>query len=344
MAETVTLYRYLENWAGKDTRRNDVVGTVAAIATACRAISELIAQGPFIGSLGSVYGNNSDGDAQKELDIRANELVIGALQQTPVAFMVSEELDEPLDIRPDGSLSVAIDPLDGSSNIDTNLSVGTIFSILPARTAGATRLLQQGVNQLAAGYAIYGPQTAFVLTVGEGTQIFTLDRHSGEFRLTTANVRIANDTREFAINVSNFRHWDRHIRSYVDDCLEGENGPRKASFNMRWVASLVAECHRILSRGGIFLYPGDARSGYENGRLRLVYEINPIGWLVEQAGGGATTGHGRVLELQPSGIHQRAPMIFGSSNEVMQINNYYSDVSSSGERSPLFNQRGLFRS
>ncbi len=347
MAELATLNCYLHNWVGENTDRGTVAETLMAIAGACCEISELIAQGPLAGSLGAVHGNNVDGDAQKELDLRANELVINSLRTAPVAYVASEELDNPLEINPGAPLYVAIDPLDGSSNIDTNISIGTIFSVLPSQSGfnglDGNGKLQPGTNQLAAGYAIYGPQTALVITMGEGTQIFTLDPKANEFRLTSPNVRIPEETREFAINVSNFRHWDRHVRAYIDDCLEGEEGPRGSGYNMRWVASLVAECHRILSRGGIFLYPGDARSGYENGRLRLVYEVNPIGWIIEQAGGGATTGQGRVIELQPTDIHQRTPFIFGSLKEVAHIGQYYSELHSTGERAPLFSQRGLFR-
>jgi len=347
MAEAMTLESYLMRWAGDKSDRDAIACTLISLSGACRKISELIALGPLAGALGAVHGNNMDGDAQKELDLLANDLVITSLRSAPVALMVSEELDDPLDLEQDAPLFVAIDPLDGSSNIDTNISVGTIFSILPAQAglngAGNSVTLQPGTRQLAAGYAIYGPQTALVLTLGQGTQIFTLDPRSSEFHLTSENVRVPEKTREFAINVSNFRHWDQNIRAYVDDCLEGENGPREASYNMRWVASLVAECHRVLSRGGIFLYPGDSRDGYENGRLRLLYEINPIGWLIEQAGGGASTGHGRVLDLQPTDIHQRAPLVFGSEHEVSRLEQYYSALHPVGERSPLFNQRGLFR-
>ncbi len=347
MAELATLGCYLHDWVNGDTGRRAVAETLMSIATACQEISTLVAQGPLARTLGAVHGNNVGGDVQKGLDLRANELVIKSLRNAPVACFVSEELEGPLEFQIDAPLYVAIDPLDGSSNIDTNISVGTIFSVLPSqlgRNGSDTKgTLQPGASQLAAGYAIYGPQTALVITVGKGTQIFTLDPKSGEFRLTTSNVQIAEETREFAINVSNFRHWDRHIRAYIDDCLEGEDGPRGASCNMRWIASLVAECHRILSRGGIFLYPADARSGYENGRLRLIYEANPIGWLIEQAGGGAITGHGRVLELQPTSIHQRTPLIFGSLNEVAHIEQYYSELHSIRERAPLFSQRGLFR-
>jgi len=273
--------------------------------------------------------------------------VIEALQEAPVAYLVSEELEDPLVMQRTAPLYVAIDPLDGSSNIETNAAVGTIFSIFPAVTDENTTVdagvLQPGVNQLAAGYCIYGPQTSLILTLGNGTHIFTLDPVEDEFRLTTADVRISETTREFAINVSNFRHWDRHVRAYIDDCLAGEEGHRQSNYNMRWIASLVAECQRILARGGIFLYPGDARKGYAHGRLRLLYECSPIAFLVEQAGGGATTGKQRILEVTPENIHQRVPMIFGSSREIRRVERYYAERDMHGERSQLFNKRGLFR-
>ncbi len=247
-------------------------------------------------------------------------------------------------------LFVATDPLDGSSNIDTNVSVGTIFSILPSgidedgkNIDDLCRLLQPGTAQLAAGYVIYGPQTALVMTLGKGTMIFTLDPRSKEFRLTCKSVRFSPDTNEFAINSSNSRQWDGHIRAYVDDCLEGEEGPHGTNYNMRWIASLVAECHRILSRGGIFLYPADIRKGYATGRLRLVYECNPIAFLIEQSGGAATTGVQRVLEIQPQNIHERVPMIFGSKHEVELVEQYYADLNPYHERPQLFRNRTLLR-
>jgi fructose-1,6-bisphosphatase I len=297
--------------------------------------------------MGAARGDNAGGDVQKELDIVANDAVIDALQEAPVAYLVSKELEEPLVMQRTAPLCVAIDPLDGSSNIETNAAVGTIFAIFPAvideNTTVDAAVLQPGVNQLAAGYCIYGPQTSLVLTLGNGTHIFTLDPVEDEFRLTTADVRISETTREFAINVSNFRHWDRHVRSYIDDCLAGEEGHRQSNYNMRWIASLVAECQRILARGGIFLYPGDARKGYAHGRLRLLYECSPIAFLVEQAGGGATTGKQRILEITPENIHQRVPMIFGSSREIRRVERYYAERDMHGERSQLFNKRGLFR-
>jgi fructose-1,6-bisphosphatase I len=240
---------------------------------------------------------------------------------------------------------VALDPLDGSSNIDTDLPVGTIFSILPmpaGNGAPGAALLQPGTRQLAAGFVIYGPQTCLVLTLGQGTHILTLERRTSRFVLTHAAVRIPQRRREYAINASNYRHWDAAIRTYVDDCIAGAEGPRGENFNMRWIASLVAEAFRILVRGGIFLYPADRRPGYEHGRLRLVYEAQPIALVIEQAGGAASDGFERILDLTPRQLHQRTPLIFGSSDKVARVERYHAGPPSSSERSPLFVRRGLF--
>jgi fructose-1,6-bisphosphatase I len=347
MTEHQSLDQHLEQWVGGEQAREDVAITIRTIADACCSIAEIIALGPLAGALGAERGINADGDSCKELDIRANELIIAELKGAPVACVSSEELEAPEQINAGSSLFVVIDPLDGSSNIDTNVSVGTIFSVMPMNSGpGLAKMdcfLQQGTRQLAAGYVIYGPQTAMVLTLGEGTHIFTLNPDTGEFCLTRPHVRISENTNEFAINTSNFRRWDGHIKAYVDDCLEGREGPHGANYNMRWIASLVAECHRIMSRGGIFLYPGDRRIGYSKGRLRLAYECNPIAFLVEQAGGAASTGYERILEVEPNDIHQRVPMIFGSANEVSLVDQYYHDMHPSHERSQLFGTRGLFR-
>jgi fructose-1,6-bisphosphatase I len=288
-----------------------------------------------------------DGDTQAALDLRANDLIMEELRNAPVACVASEELDLPQGLNSDAPLCVAIDPLDGSSNIDTNVSVGTIFSILPMRCAScvptASCFVQPGNSQLAAGYVIYGPQTALVLTVGSGTHVFTLNPDTGEFCLTEPDVKIPVDTTEFAINTSNFRRWDGHVRAYVDDCLEGAEGPHGKNYNTCWIASLVAECHRIMTRGGIFLYPGDRRPDYHSGRLRLAYECNPIAFLVEQAGGAATTGYGDIQEVDPTDLHERVPLIFGSHNEVRLLKHYYEEVHPYQERSQLFGNRGLFR-
>ena len=338
-----TLETYLNQKAEAADVSRTVADTVIAIASATKEISAIIARGHLAGDLGASRDDNTDGDVQKELDLVANDIVIAALKNAPVAWIVSEELQDPLQGTVGAPLGVAIDPLDGSSNIDTNTSVGSIFSVLPAQTDAANSTLQAGTQQLAAGYVIYGPQTTLVLTLGDGTMMFTLDPEQAAFRLTESDVRIPETTREFAINASNFRYWDGPIRAYVDDCLNGEEGFRDSNYNMRWLASLVAECHRILSRGGVFLYPSDARKGYAAGRLRLLYEVNPIAFIVEQAGGAGTTGTQRLLEIEPNGIHQRAPMIFGSRREIARVERYFERTRMNAERSQLFNKRGLFR-
>jgi len=350
MSKHPGLTRYLATWTGDSESRRDISATIKALAEACIEISALVASGPLAGELGAELGDNEDGDTQKALDLIANDLLIEALHQAPVSCLVSEELKEPCPINKGAPLFVATDPLDGSSNIDTNLSVGTIFSILPSgidedgkNIDDLCRLLQPGTAQLAAGYVIYGPQTALVMTIGDGTMIFTLDPRSKEFRLTSRTIEISPDTNEFAINSSNSRQWDGHIRAYVDDCLTGEEGPHGTNYNMRWIASLVAECHRILSRGGIFLYPADIRKGYSTGRLRLVYECNPIALLIEHAGGAATTGIRRILEIQPQDIHERVPLIFGSKHEVKLVEQYYADLNPYHERPQLFKNRTLLR-
>jgi fructose-1,6-bisphosphatase I len=345
VGEHPRLRRHLDDWAGTDVQRATVVRTVMAIADTAAVVSKLIADGPLAGTLGAVTGaDNADGDAQKELDVRANELFIAALRDAPVAVYGSEENPEPLVLDVRAPLAVAIDPLDGSSNIDTNVSIGTIFSILPMVPGEPDAAFQQpGVNQLAAGFVIYGPQTALVLSVGQGTHIFTYDRDGAAFVLTRANVEIALGKREYAINASNYHHWEEPMRAYIDDCMAGIDRPDAKQFNMRWIASLVAEAFRILARGGIFLYPRDKRPGYQNGRLRLVYEANPIAFVVEHAGGAATDARHRILEIQPTALHQRVPFIFGARDKVERVVRYHEGHHGIGERSPLFARRGLFR-
>jgi fructose-1,6-bisphosphatase I len=340
-------FETLETYLNKKTSTSDVsqavADTVSAIASATIEISAIIARGRLAGDLGASRGDNADGDVQKELDLVANDIAIAALRDAPVAWIVSEELQETMQGTVGAPLGVAIDPLDGSSNIDTNTSVGSIFSVLPAATGAADSTLQPGTQQLAAGYVVYGPQTSLVLTLGDGTMMFTLDPRDGTFRLTEPVIHIPETTREFAINASNFRHWDAPVRAYVDDCLNGEEGFHDCNYNMRWLASLVAECHRILSRGGVFLYPADARKGYAAGRLRLLYEVNPIAFIIEQAGGAGTTGTQRLLEIEPVSIHERTPMIFGSRKEIARVERYFERTRIHAERSQLFNKRGLFR-
>lgn len=313
--------------------------TVKALARAAEALAEVISSGPLGGRLGEEVGANIGGDRQKALDIIADELFAKALAPTPVRWYASEERPNAEQINPEGSLAIAIDPLDGSSNIDVNISIGTIFSVVESRETGQESFLRPGREQIAAGYVIYGPQTVLVLATPTKLAQFVL--HRGQFFLTSDRLRIPDRTTEFAINASNFRHWPRPIRAFVDDCLGGEDGPSGENFNMRWVASLVAETHRILTRGGIFLYPSDARPAYAQGRLRLVYECAPIAFIVERGAGKATDGIDRILDLTPTQLHQRAPFVFGSAEQVSRVSAYH-DLPES-EISPLFGKRGLFR-
>lgn len=347
MSDHISLEAFLEIWAEQNSWRQSVAQTLVAIAEASKTIAEIVAHGELGGGLGTVIGVNNQGDEQKALDIRANDILIALLKKAPVGVIATEELDVPILCNESAPIAVALDPLDGSSNIDTNVSIGTIFSLLPVPNANVgeptTSFLQPASNQVAAGYVIYGPQCALVLTVGDGTHVFTLDQASRTFKLSRPNTRIPRESREYAINASNQRHWDSTIKAYVEDCVAGRDGPRVQDFNMRWIASLVAECHRILMRGGVFLYPRDARGGYENGRIRSVYEANPIAWLVEQAGGKATNGTERILDLSPTTLHQRTPFVFGSSDEIDVFAGYLTERDIKCNRLPLFNERGLFR-
>lgn len=345
MRQTVSLEQYLDQMAN-DAATLAAAQTVLAIVAAGRQIAELTAAGPLAGDLAAVLDDTVRGDSQKALDLRSHELVLEALGTAPVAVIASEEMEGWVVNDPEGLLAVAIDPLDGSSNIETNAPVGTIFSILPApggATDPAAALLQKGANQIAAGFLIYGPQTALVLTFGRGTQLFTYDRRRHEFVLTGELMRIPAETGEYAINGSNYKHWEEPIRHYVDDCLSGAEGPRGMNYNTRWIASMVAEAYRILVRGGIYLYPADMRRGYAEGRLRLLYEASPVAFLIEQAGGAATDGQQRILDIVPDRLHQRVPFVFGSRREVECVAHYYAIPSGRGTRSPLFRNRNLFR-
>ena len=290
-----------------------VAGAILALAGAAGAIAAEIRQ-PATALDDAAGAVNADGDTQKKLDVIADDIVLDCLAGGSVAAYLSEERDEAIPLAEDGSLIIACDPLDGSSNIGVNVSVGTIFSILPA--AGGS--LQPGRNQLAAGFFVYGPQTTLLLSVGQGTASFRM-LDDGSFLLIEERVQVPGAATEFAINASNRRHWPAAITRYVDGCLAGADGPRGKDFNMRWVASLVAETWRIISRGGVFLYPSDSRAGYESGRLRLVYEAAPVAMLVEQAGGRATDGISPILEITPDGLHQRVPLVFGAVEEVAEV-------------------------
>ena len=304
---------------------------IEVVARACKTISHAVNKGALGGVLGSAGSENVQGEVQKKLDVIANEVLIEANEWGGhLAAMASEEMDTIYVVPnryPQGEYLLMFDPLDGSSNIDVNVSIGTIFSVFkkPDGHAGVTEqdFMQPGRQQAAAGYCIYGPQTTLVLTVGDGVAMFTLDRELGTFVLTQDQVTIPQDTQEFAINMSNMRHWAPPVRRYIDECLAGREGPRGKDFNMRWIASMVADVHRILTRGGIFMYPWDKREPGKPGKLRLLYEANPMAWLVEQAGGAATNSRQRILDVQPEKLHQRISVVLGSKHEVERVTAYH---------------------
>lgn len=325
-----------------------VARAVTHMAKAAVALSTLIATPPLSGRLGAQAGSaNSDGDGQRTLDLVAEDLFAGALRDAAIGAYLSEEVEEAGLFDPAGLIAVAIDPLDGSSNIDVNAPIGTIFSILPmlpqAVDDPALAFAQTGRAQLAAGFFIYGPQTSLVVTLGRGVLLFVLDRNTDTFTLVDGALSIPQNVPEYAINASNYRHWHEPVQAYIDDCVRGEEGPSGRNFNMRWVASLVADSYRIFMRGGIFLYPGDKRPGYEQGRLRLMYEANPIAFLAEQAGGAATDGAEPVLDRAPHALHQRAPFVMGSVDKVERVRQYYLDITPPTRDAPLFGRRGLLR-
>lgn len=321
-----------------------VAAAVDAIAAAAIEIADLIGTGDLTDASGFTTGRNSDGDLQCNLDVQADAILRRYLGKLPIAALASEEMREPQFGDRDAKICVAFDPLDGSSNIDINMTVGTIFSILPAPDDLALAFRQRGSAQLAAGFVTYGPQTSLVLTLGDGVDIFTYDRRSGGFRLVRSAVQISEACDEFAINGSNRRHWDPPVRAFVDECLAGVDGPANHDFNMRWIGSLVAEAYRILTRGGVFLYPSDARPGYGDGRLRLTYEAHPMAMIIEQAGGSASTGRERILELSAESLHQRVPLIMGSSNAVQRVAELHCDpLLVASVSAPLFARRGFFR-
>ena len=307
---------------------------IEVVARACKRISIAVGKGALGGVLGSAGTENVQGETQKKLDVLSNEILLEANEWGGhLAALASEEMDDPHPIPnryPKGEYLLVFDPLDGSSNIDVNISVGTIFSVLRCpegvKEPGEAAFLQAGTRQVAAGYAVYGSSTVLVLTLGDGVHSFTLDREQGSFILTASNLQIPADTGEFAINMSNLRHWEAPMRRYVEELLAGKTGPRGRDFNMRWVASMVADVHRILTRGGIFIYPRDLKDPTKPGKLRLMYEANPMAFIVEQAGGAATTGRERILEVQPHQLHQRVPVFLGSRHEVERVTAYHREA------------------
>jgi fructose-1,6-bisphosphatase I/sedoheptulose-1,7-bisphosphatase len=349
-----TLSKFLIQQLNGIEGANDLGALLVDVAAAVKAISAMTAKGALGGYLGELNSKNVQGETQQKLDVLANDVMIRSCEWGGlVAGMASEELDDPYPVPSEyvrGRYLLVFDPLDGSSNTDVNVSVGTIFSVLRHNSRpeppATVNYLQPGRQQVAAGYAIYGPATMLVVTVGKGTHGFTLDREIGNFILTHPNLEIPADTSEFAINTSNARFWEPPVHRYVSECQAGKTGDRARDFNMRWIASMVAEVHRILMRGGVFMYPRDTKDPSRPGRLRLLYEANPISLLVEQAGGRATTGCERLLDVMPESLHQRVPLILGSRNEVERIERYHAEHASGADRpfiSPLFNERSMFR-
>jgi fructose-1,6-bisphosphatase I len=367
--DNVSLDQFFEQAIARDGEKQNVAELILAIASGAIELAGIISLGEIAGSLQALVvpesesrrpqtlhkehrGQQRDGhrndrrDVPKHLDLLANEIFQRAISSSTAAAILSEELEHPVDLSPGAPLAVAIDPLDGSSNIETNVSLGTIFSIFPAAQSAASadnHFLRPGREQLAAGFVIYGPHTSLVLTLGDGVQVFTLHRSTGAFHLAIPKLNVPHESHEFAVNSSNYRHWDDPMRAYIDDCLMGAEGPLGRDQNIRWIASLVAEAYRILVRGGVFLYPADRRQGYGTGWLRLIYEANPISFLIEQAGGKATSCVKRILEIEPKELHARTPFVFGSQAVVERISRYHTAPHFSAERSPLFGRRGLIR-
>ena len=335
MPKTISLTRYLvEQQRLEGHIPPELRLLLEVVARACKNISHAVNKGALGSVMGSAESENVQGEIQKKLDIIANEVLIEANEWGGhLAGMASEEMEGIYAVPnryPQGEYLLLFDPLDGSSNIDINVSIGTIFSVLKMpegdRGVDEADFLQAGNKQVAAGYCIYGPQTTLVLTVGDGVAMFTLDREQGSFVLTEENVQIPPDTQEFAINMSNMRHWDEPVKRYVDELLAGKDGPRGKDFNMRWIAAMVADVHRILCRGGVFMYPWDKREPEKAGKLRLMYEANPMSWLVEQAGGASTNCTQRIMDLQPTKLHERVSVVLGSKNEVERLTAYHHEA------------------
>ena len=328
------LSKHLSSFAARSPLHRDAASAVDKLADAAAALRTRIADDEAAGAEASGTAPNGGGDIQKGLDAEADRLFSEAARRAPIAWFGSEEEDEAAPLDPAGTLALAIDPLDGSSNIGTDVSVGTIFSILPVRDGhdkADTVFRQPGSRQLAAGFFIYGPQLLLVLSVGEGTHVFLAKPGSAEF-LHQGSLSVPPQAPEFAINMSNRRHWDEGVRTYVDDCMAGTEGPRGRDFNMRWIASMVADAYRIFTRGGVYLYPGDNRKGYADGRIRLLYEANPVAFCAVNAGGAASDGARPLLDVVPDHLHQRIPVVIGSREEVEAVNRYFGGNPSAAPR------------
>ncbi len=329
MAENITLKDFLADHLS-GPHKEPLTLMLEDIINACKKIAIAIDSGAIEGNMGALNSENVQGEVQKALDVITNDIFIESNQRSGyIAGMVSEEVDTMIEVaekhKQNGKYLLLFDPLDGSSNVNVNISVGTIFSVLlsPSAKPILADFLQPGVSQICAGYVLYGTSTMLVFTSGDGVNGFTLDTESGEFYLTHPNMQIAAETAEFAVNMSNYRFWQEPVQRYIDECLQGEEGDRNKDFNMRWVASMVAEMHRILVRGGVFMYPIDSKIQSQGGKLRLMYEANPMSYIVEQAGGLATTGTQRILEIVPTHVHQRVPVMMGSKSEIERLISYH---------------------
>ncbi len=323
MSQT-TLHQFLQQRGSKEPGLNALL---LQITVACQAIAKQVEQGALAGIIGSAGSGNVQGETQQKLDILSNDILLQeCAKEASLAAMASEEMETIHPANVNGEYLLLFDPLDGSSNIDVNVSIGTIFSVLRKKHQGAAHendFLQVGREQLLAGYVVYGPQTTLVFTLGQGVHMLTFDHQTQQFVLIKENIQVQADTKEFAINMSNMRHWAAPVKRYVDECLLGVEGVRQKDFNMRWIASMVADVHRILCRGGVFMYPWDKRDPTKPGKLRLMYEANPMSWLIEQAGGASINGTQSILDIPPEKLHQRVSVILGSKNEVSRIQNYH---------------------
>jgi fructose-1,6-bisphosphatase I len=333
-----TLAEYLDRWAGGVAARAPVAAAIAALAQGALAVGEMLSEGP----------QDTEGDESGQaVARRAEAIMLAALRSAPVAWVAAEASEAPVAVESGAPLAVAVEPLDGAANAAIGAPTGTIFSVMPmpsiAGTDGALAFLQQGERQLAAGFVLHGAFTALVLTLREGTQMFVLDRPAGLFRLAQAAMRVPDGRRAYAINAANYRYWNEAVRSYVDDCIAGEDGPRGADFNMRWTGCATAEAMRVLQRGGIYLYPGDSRPDHRRGRLRLVFHAHPLALLIEQAGGSATDSVEPILQMAARRLSDRSPLVFGAQAKVERVVGYETMRLPLGERSPLFGRRGLFR-
>lgn len=321
------LHAYLNAWANGRPTETAIAATIGRLAEAAFTLADTVGRGPLADEMQDLIAHHADGDAQRRLDIFAEETVTERLRHAPVRYLASEESESALDMIPGAPVAVAVDPLDGSTNIDANAPLGMIFSILPAQETAAATFRQPGRAQLAAGFFIFGPHTSLMLTLGEGVCVFTLDRTTQRFTLARPKVTTPKISREYAVNGSNARFWSDNVRSYVEELIAGADGPRAIDFNTRWTGALTGEAYRVIMRGGLYLYPGGTRRGQVRGRLRLLYEANPIAFLAEQAGGIATDGDRPILDVAPDSLHVHTPLIFGSREEVERFLQYVAPAS-----------------